>query len=76
MVELKKLESDVSRSESILDPILDQAKKANKNLNEISNEKLLALKIGDRVELMVAINYPMRGKWVCQEIKNNVLNQL
>lgn len=57
LFELKKLEVDVSRSESIFDPILDQVKRVNKKLNEISNEKVQALNIGDQVELMEAINY-------------------
>lgn len=51
-------------------------KKANKKWNELSNEKLQALNIGDWVELMAAINYLEQGKWVCEEIKNSMLNQL
>jgi len=45
--------------ENILKPVLELSKKANKKLNEISNESLQVLNIGDRVELMVVINYLM-----------------
>lgn len=45
-------------------------------MSEISNERLQTLNVGDRVESMFAINYPIRGKWVCQEIKNNVSKQM
>lgn len=45
-------------------------------MSEILNEKLQALNTSCRVELISTINYPIREKWVCQEIKNNVVKQL
>jgi len=65
LLEFKKLEVEVSMSENILNPILEQAKKPNKKLNEVSNESLWVLKIRDRIELMEEIDYSMWGKCVC-----------
>ena len=73
--EFKRLKVEVTRCENILNPISEQAKQASKRLNGLSNEKLQSYNIGDRVELMSTINYPMRGKWVCHEIKSNVLSR-
>lgn len=75
-LELKKLEVNVNLYENILNPIKKQVKRENKKLSETSNEKLQALNIVDRVELISTINYPIRRKWVCQEINNNVVKQL
>lgn len=73
--EFKRLEVEVTRCENILNPISEQAKQANKRLNDLSNEKLQSYNIGDQVELMSVINYPMRGKWVYHHIKGNVLSR-
>lgn len=40
LVELKKLEVDIGRSENNLDPLLEKVKQANNKLNGISNEIL------------------------------------
>lgn len=76
MVELKKLEGEVKKSEVIFYPVMDEAKKVNEKLNKLSDEKLKALNIRDRVELVIVINHHVQGKKVCEEIKGSILNQL
>ena len=49
----------MKKSEIIFYPIIDEARKANEKLNKLFDEKLKALNIGDRVELMVVINHPV-----------------
>lgn len=74
LVGLRKLEMEVGKSKNIFDPNLVEAKRANEKLNKLLDKKLKALDVGDHVELMVMINYPMQGKRVSDEIKDSVLN--
>lgn len=76
LVELKGLQVEVNKVENILDPLLVQASQAYEKLNKASNEHLQALNIRDRARLMTTIHYPMRGEQICQQIKDNILNQL